>query len=255
MAYDPQQIEPRWQKYWETHQTFKAPDVSDKPKYYVLDMFPYPSGDGLHVGHPEGYTATDIVSRFKRMNGFNVIHPMGYDAFGLPAEQYAVEHGVHPRETTTANIANIERQIRMFGFSYDWSRRLATTDPDYYRWTQWGFLRMFEGWYDPSVDAARPIAELVAALESGRMGISATGEPTPDLSHAISALGGQEGGTAKWHAQQAIKALENEGVAEVIPACHTKKLAQAIMRELKNLDQLGLYRGRAKTCSLGEFLE
>ena len=171
-GYDFAEIEKKWQAYWEQNGTFRQPNPGgegfdgDKPKFYVLDMFPYPSGAGLHVGHPEGYTATDIVARYKRMKGFNVIHPMGYDAFGLPAEQYAVEHGVHPSETTAANIANIERQIKMFGFSYDWSRRIATTEPDYYRWTQWIFLKMFNSWYDPDADAARPIKELIGNLRN-----------------------------------------------------------------------------------------
>ncbi|NQU75103.1 MAG: class I tRNA ligase family protein, partial [Planctomycetes bacterium] len=141
-GYDFSNIEAKWQQYWQQHQTFAVANpgetsFQDKPKYYVLDMYPYPSGAGLHVGHPEGYTATDIEARYMRMRGYNVLHPIGYDAFGLPAEQYAIEHGVHPRQTTAANIANIERQIKMFGFSYDWSRRLSTTDQGYYKWTQW----------------------------------------------------------------------------------------------------------------------
>ncbi len=151
----------------------------DRPKLYVLDMFPYPSGAGLHVGHPEGYTATDIVTRQARMQGYNVLHPMGYDAFGLPAEQYAVEHGVHPQVTTAANIANIERQIRMFGFSYDWSRRLATTDPPYYRWTQWIFLKLYNSWYDPAANAARPIEELKRKLLSGQLVVDFNGNVIP----------------------------------------------------------------------------
>jgi len=144
MAYDPAKIEPRWHKYWDEHQTFKAIDGSDKPKYYVLDMFPYPSGNGLHVGHPEGYTATDIVSRFKRMNGFNVLHPMGWDSFGLPAENHAMKTGTHPAVTTTKNIANFKRQLKMLGFSFDWDREVATSDPDYYRWTQWIFTQLYK---------------------------------------------------------------------------------------------------------------
>ena len=144
MAYDPAKIEPRWQKYWEENQTFKAEDRSDKPKYYVLDMFPYPSGNGLHVGHPEGYTATDIVSRFKRMNGFNVLHPMGWDSFGLPAENHAMKTGTHPAVTTKKNIANFKRQLKMLGFSYDWDREVATSSPDYYRWTQWIFTLLYK---------------------------------------------------------------------------------------------------------------
>jgi len=144
MPYDPSTIEPKWQKYWEQHEAFVAVDGGEQPKYYVLDMFPYPSGTGLHVGHPEGYTATDIVARYKRMRGFNVLHPMGWDAFGLPAENYAVKTGKHPRETTRANVANFKRQLKMFGFSYDWSREIATTDPDYYKWTQWIFTLLYE---------------------------------------------------------------------------------------------------------------
>jgi len=143
MAYDPAQIEPRWQKYWEENATFRAPDGGDKPKYYVLDMFPYPSGNGLHVGHPEGYTATDIVARFKRMNGYNVLHPMGWDSFGLPAENHAMKTGTHPAVTTKRNIANFKRQLKMLGFSYDWDREVATSDPDYYRWTQWIFTLLY----------------------------------------------------------------------------------------------------------------
>ena len=171
-SYHPQRIEPKWQAYWERNKTFRAGDlVAGKPKLYVLDMFPYPSGAGLHVGHPEGYTATDIVCRYKRMRGFNVLHPMGWDAFGLPAEQYAVQTNTHPRITTQANIATFRRQIKSLGFSYDWDREIDTTDPGYYRWTQWIFLQLFDTWYDPDLtwrDAqgrqhhgkGRPIAEL-----------------------------------------------------------------------------------------------
>ena len=144
MAYDPARIEPRWQTYWAEHNTFRTPDDSDKPKYYVLDMFPYPSGSGLHVGHPEGYTATDIVSRYKRMRGFNVLHPMGWDSFGLPAENHAVKTGTHPAITTRTNIDNFRRQLQMFGFSYDWDREVATSHPDYYRWTQWIFTLLYK---------------------------------------------------------------------------------------------------------------
>ncbi len=144
MAYDPSQIEPFWQRYWREHETFRVELEPSKPKYYVLDMFPYPSGEGLHVGHPEGYTATDILARFKRMRGFNVLHPMGWDAFGLPAEQHAIDTGTHPRETTRRNIANFRKQIESLGFSYDWSREIDTTDPDYYRWTQWIFQQLYE---------------------------------------------------------------------------------------------------------------
>jgi leucyl-tRNA synthetase len=142
--YDHKSIEKKWQDYWLERKTFKTPDHSTKPKYYVLDMFPYPSGSGLHVGHPEGYTATDIMARYKRMRGFNVLHPMGWDAFGLPAEQHAVKTGTHPRDTTFKNIDNFRRQIQSIGLSYDWDREINTTDPKYYRWTQWIFLKLYE---------------------------------------------------------------------------------------------------------------
>ncbi|MDG2335909.1 MAG: leucine--tRNA ligase [Myxococcota bacterium] len=144
MTYSPAEIEPRWQAYWLENETFKAVLDTSKPKYYVLDMFPYPSGDGLHVGHPEGYTATDILARYKRMKGFNVLHPMGWDAFGLPAEQYAIKTGTHPRITTERNVTNFRRQIQSLGFSYDWSREIDTTRPDYARWTQWIFTKLHE---------------------------------------------------------------------------------------------------------------
>ena len=144
MPYDPKTIEPRWQAWWREHETFRAEIDPAKPKYYVLDMFPYPSGDGLHVGHPEGYTATDIVARYKRMRGFNVLHPMGWDAFGLPAEQYAIKTGTHPRVTTRRNVENFRRQIQSLGFSYDWRREIDTTDPGYFKWTQWIFQRLYE---------------------------------------------------------------------------------------------------------------
>ncbi len=144
MAYQPGVIEPKWQKFWDEHQTFKTESRSTKPKYYVLDMFPYPSSSGLHVGHPEGYTATDILARYKRARGYNVLHPMGWDAFGLPAEQYAIKTGVHPAVTTNQAIDNFRRQLKMLGFSYDWSREIATCDPKYYHWTQWIFLKLYE---------------------------------------------------------------------------------------------------------------
>ena len=143
-GYDHRTIETKWQQYWDEHRTFRVTDDPSKPKYYCLDMFPYPSGSGLHVGHLEGYTATDIVSRYRRMRGFNVLHPMGWDAFGLPAEQYAVKTGIHPAKTTAENIATFKRQMKRVGLSYDWERELSTTDPQYYRWTQWIFLKLFE---------------------------------------------------------------------------------------------------------------
>lgn len=147
MGYDAGVIEPKWQKYWMEKGTFRTEDVrgkEEKEKFYALDMFPYPSGSGLHVGHPEGYTATDIMSRYKRHRGYNVLHPMGWDAFGLPAEQYAIETGTHPRETTIRNIDRFREQLKRLGMSYDWSREVATTDERYYKWTQWIFLKLFE---------------------------------------------------------------------------------------------------------------
>lgn len=142
--YRPADIEPKWQQYWLENKTFKTPTDRTKPKFYVLDMFPYPSGSGLHVGHPEGYTATDILARYKRMNGFNVLHPIGWDAFGLPAEQYAVKTGTHPKITTEKNINRFREQLQAIGFSYDWDREVNTTDPNYFKWTQWIFLKLFE---------------------------------------------------------------------------------------------------------------
>jgi leucyl-tRNA synthetase len=154
------EIEKKWQEYWDKRSIFAASEDRSKPKLFVLDMYPYPSGAGLHVGHPEGYTATDIYCRFKRMNGFNVMHPMGWDAFGLPAERYAMQTGIHPRITTEQNITNFKRQIKMLGLSYDWSREISTTDPGYYKWTQWIFLQIYNSWFDPSQRKARPIVEL-----------------------------------------------------------------------------------------------
>ena len=167
MEYDFRQIEQKWQAFWAANQTFKAEVDPSKPKYYVLDMFPYPSGAGLHVGHPLGYIASDIYSRYKRLCGFNVLHPMGYDAFGLPAEQYAIQTGQHPAVTTEKNIARYREQLDRIGFSYDWSREIRTCDPEYYKWTQWAFLKMFESWFDNNQQKARPIAELEAAFSEG----------------------------------------------------------------------------------------
>jgi leucyl-tRNA synthetase len=159
--YDFAQIEKKWQQYWQENKTFKAVDCDrSRPKYYVLDMFPYPSGQGLHVGHPEGYTASDIVARYKRMKGFNVLHPFGWDAFGLPAEQHAIKTGTDPALTTAQNIANMRRQTKSLGFSYDWDREIATTDPEYYRWTQWIFLKMFNSYFDEAEQKAKPIEQL-----------------------------------------------------------------------------------------------
>ena len=181
MDYNFKEIESKWQSYWAANHTFKAEIDSTKPKYYVLDMFPYPSGAGLHVGHPLGYIASDIYSRYKRLCGFNVLHPMGYDAFGLPAEQYAIQTGQHPAVTTEKNIARYREQMDRIGFSYDWSREIRTCDPGYYKWTQWAFLKMFESWYDNVQQKARPIAELEAAFAAGGSAAvdAACGEVTP----------------------------------------------------------------------------
>ena len=167
MDYDFRKIEKKWQTYWAQNGTFKTKENPSKPKFYVLDMFPYPSGAGLHVGHPLGYIASDIYSRYKRLKGFNVLHPMGYDAFGLPAEQYAIQTGQHPEVTTVNNINRYRQQMDRIGFSYDWSREIRTCDPAYYKWTQWAFLKMFGSWYDNDAQKARPIEDLVAAFEKG----------------------------------------------------------------------------------------
>ena len=167
MDYNFKEIESKWQAFWAANHTFKAEVDSTRPKYYVLDMFPYPSGAGLHVGHPLGYIASDIYSRYKRLCGFNVLHPMGYDAFGLPAEQYAIQTGQHPAVTTEKNIARYREQMDRIGFSYDWSREIRTCEPEYYKWTQWAFLEMFASWYDNAKQKARPIAELEAAFAAG----------------------------------------------------------------------------------------
>jgi len=169
--YSPKELREKWQAYWEKHKTFRTPNPGEpgfnagKPKSYILDFFPYPSGAGLHVGHPEGYTATDIIARYRRMRGYNVLHPMGWDAFGLPAEQHAIETGEHPATTTERNIRNFRRQLKMLGFSYDWDRELSTTDPAYFRWTQWIFLQIFNSWFDEERKKARPISELPIPAE------------------------------------------------------------------------------------------
>ena len=165
MDYDFRKIEKKWQARWAAEGTFKTTEDSSKPKFYVLDMFPYPSGAGLHVGHPLGYIASDIFSRYKRLKGFNVLHPMGYDSFGLPAEQYAIQTGQHPEVTTVRNIDRYRQQMDRIGFSYDWDREVRTCDPAYYKWTQWAFLKMFGSWYDNSLGKARPVEDLVAAFE------------------------------------------------------------------------------------------
>lgn len=164
--YDFNQIEKKWQSNWKENGTFIAEKLSDKPKYYVLDMFPYPSGAGLHVGHPLGYIATDIITRFRRAKGYNVLHPMGFDSFGLPAEQYAIETGIHPAETTAKNIERYLEQMSLMGFHYDPEAQLSTTDPDYYKWTQWIFIKLFSHWYDKGIEKARPINELIDHLST-----------------------------------------------------------------------------------------
>ncbi|WPY98980.1 leucine--tRNA ligase [Christiangramia sp. OXR-203] len=166
MSYHFNKIEEKWQKYWAQNQTFKATNNTDKPKYYVLDMFPYPSGAGLHVGHPLGYIASDIYARYKRHKGFNVLHPQGYDSFGLPAEQYAIQTGQHPALTTQNNIARYREQLDKIGFSFDWSREVRTSEPDYYKWTQWIFIQLFESWYDLEAEKSRPVSELIDIFSS-----------------------------------------------------------------------------------------
>ena len=193
MTYNHKEIEAFWQEYWAEHQTFKAQNDSDKPKYYVLDMFPYPSGAGLHVGHPLGYIASDIVARYKRHKGFNVLHPQGYDSFGLPAEQYAIQTGQHPAVTTAQNIARYREQLDKIGFSFDWSREVKTSDPDYYRHTQWIFIQLFNSWYNNATDKAEPIETLIALFETeGNSKVNAAcDDDTPTFT------------AAQWHAMTA----------------------------------------------------
>ena len=193
MTYNHKEIEAFWQEYWAKHQTFKAQNDSTKPKYYVLDMFPYPSGAGLHVGHPLGYIASDIVARYKRHKGFNVLHPQGYDSFGLPAEQYAIQTGQHPAVTTAQNIARYREQLDKIGFSFDWSREVKTSDPDYYRHTQWIFIQLFNSWYNNVTDKAEPIETLIALFE--KEGNSKVNAPCDDDTPTFTA--------AQWHAMTA----------------------------------------------------
>ena len=181
--YKAQEIEAKWQAYWQKNDTYKVENESDKPKFYVLDMFPYPSGAGLHVGHPLGYIASDIYARYKRMQGYNVLHPMGFDSFGLPAEQYAIQTGVHPATTTAENIARYTSQLRRIGFSYDWSREVRTSQPDFYHWTQWIFMQIFDSWYNQNTQKAEPIAQLIQAFEtSGNHAINASCEAVEPFS-------------------------------------------------------------------------
>jgi len=173
MEYNFSEIEKKWQEYWKENKTYQVTEDTVKPKFYVLDMFPYPSGAGLHVGHPLGYIASDIYSRYKRLKGFNVLHPMGYDAYGLPAEQYAIQTGQHPAVTTEQNIRRYREQLDKIGFCFDWSREIRTCEPEYYKWTQWAFIQMFNSYYDLTPQpplhkrggATRPISELVEVFE------------------------------------------------------------------------------------------
>src|SRR6478735_8006041 len=172
--YDFRSREKYWQKYWEENKTFNAEVNTSKPKYYALDMFPYPSGAGLHVGHPLGYIASDIISRFKRIKGFNVLHPMGFDSFGLPAEQYAIETGQHPAITTENNIARYIEQLKNIGFSYDWDKEVRTSNPDYYKWTQWIFIQLFKSWYNNDTNKAESIDTLIKKFnDSGNSKVKA----------------------------------------------------------------------------------
>ncbi|MBP6828577.1 MAG: class I tRNA ligase family protein, partial [Saprospiraceae bacterium] len=174
MEYSPRDIEPKWRHWWKQNQTYKVDNQSNKPKYYILDMFPYPSGAGLHVGHPLGYIASDILARYKRLRGFNVLHPMGYDSFGLPAEQYAIQTGIHPAVSTEQNIERYREQLDNIGFSFDWSREVRTSDPAFYKWTQWIFLQLFGHYYDRDADKALPVSELVTRLsQSGNASVHA----------------------------------------------------------------------------------
>src|SRR5213080_1006112 len=161
MEYDFRDIEKKWQQYWKESNAYKVSNDSNKPKYYVLDMFPYPSGTGLHVGHPLGYIASDIYARYKRLKGFNVLHPMGYDSFGLPAEQYAIQTGQHPAITTEQNISRYREQLDKIGFSFDWDREVRTSDPQFYKWTQWIFIQLFNSWYNKTTGKAQPIETLI----------------------------------------------------------------------------------------------
>src|SRR6201986_2579435 len=174
MEYQFGEIEKKWQQRWIETGAYRVTNETSRPKYYVLDMFPYPSGTGLHVGHPLGYIASDIFARYKRLKGFNVLHPMGYDSFGLPAEQYAIQTGQHPAITTEANIATYRRQLDQLGFSFDWSREVRTSSPNFYKWTQWIFMQLFNSWYNKAADKAESIEKLVAHFEkSGSAGVDA----------------------------------------------------------------------------------
>ena len=228
-TYDFRAIEAKWQRHWDQAGTFAAPGPGDegfdarRPKFYVLDMFPYPSGVGLHVGHPLGFIATDIFARYRRMRGYNVLHTMGFDAFGLPAEQYAVQHGVHPRVSTQQNIDNMTRQLKGLGLAHDWNRSVATTDTAYYRWTQWIFSQLFNSYFNTAQQRARPIADLVKRLESGEVDVGPGGQLIEvGVSGAMDTLGGPPIGARKWHElsaaeQQAILAEHRLAYIDEVP--------------------------------------
>ncbi len=237
MEYNFRDIEPKWQHYWKNNNTFKTENDFSRPKYYILDMFPYPSGAGLHVGHPEGYTATDIISRYKRMKGFNVLHPMGWDAFGLPAEQYAMQTGTHPAVTTLENCNTFRRQIQSLGLSYDWDREINTTDPDYFKWTQWIFIRLYNTWYDQELKKGRPIAELRVPSE-----VQAGGREAVD--HYISERRLAYYGDAQvWWCQSCRTVCANEEV--LTDGSHEKCGHQVIRKNLKQwLMRIPLYAER-----------
>ena len=190
MEYRFRDIERKWQDWWKANEVYEVsnPPGTDKPKYYVLDMFPYPSGAGLHVGHPLGYIASDIYARFKRLKGFNVLHPMGYDAFGLPAEQYAIEHGIHPAISTEQNINNFRSQLEKIGFCFDWDREVRTNDPSFYKWTQWIFLQLFKSYFNRQTKKAESIDSLAAAFE--REGNQYY--PIPDASYQLPVTGDRQ---------------------------------------------------------------
>lgn len=222
MAYNHATVEKKWQRYWLENKTFRAlepAEAGEKPKKYILDMFPYPSGVGLHVGHPEGYTATDIVSRYFRNKGFNVLHTMGWDAFGLPAEQYAVKNNVHPAVTTRKNIDNFRRQIQSLGLSYDWDREIDTTDPKYYRWTQWIFLQLYNSYFDPFDNKAKPIGHLVSELQNENLLIAPDGSVHINpVQEGMEALAGESSSLRKW---STFDPAEQRGVLDGLRLAYT----------------------------------
>ena len=235
MGYDHQAIESRWQAHWQEHRSFEVEIDPKRPKFYVLDMFPYPSGNGLHVGHVEGYTATDIIARYKRMRGFNVLHPMGWDAFGLPAERYAMKTGRHPEQTTAENCANFRSQLQRLGFSYDWSREVNTTDPGYYKWTQWIFLQLWGSYYDRDRQCARPIEELPIPDELRAQGPAAVAAYQDGRRLAY-----LQDSPVNWCPDLRV-VLANEEVAEVVDAGHEvvrKPMKQWMLRITEYAERL-----------------